>query len=109
MNVDSWPLAGQEFQLGPRPAVFGATLVADGEPPVIEVDTRSRSCLQDWKVCGQMLTGRQRAGRLGAAPAKASVDDTHWCSRRGDEPSIISLVRALAGIFSVSGDGRRRR
>jgi hypothetical protein len=79
--------------------VFGATLLADGEPPVIKVDTRSRSCLQDWKVCGQMLTGRQLAGRLGAAPAKASVDDTHWCSRRGDESSIISLVHAPSRYF----------
>jgi hypothetical protein len=42
-----------------------------------------------------MLPGRQLAGRFSAAPAKAFVDDTHWCSRRGDEPSIN------LGSFSV--------
>jgi hypothetical protein len=60
--------------------VFGATLVADGEPPIIEIDPRSRSCLQDWEVRGQMLTGRQLAGGLDTAAAKAFVNDTHRCS-----------------------------
>jgi hypothetical protein len=60
--------------------MFGTTLVADGEPPIFEIDPRSRSCLQDREVRGQMLTGRQLAGRFSAASAKAFVDDTHWCS-----------------------------
>ena len=60
--------------------MFGAALVADGEPPVIEIDPRSRSCLQDREVRGQMLAGRQFEGRFSSASAKAFVDDTHWCS-----------------------------
>jgi hypothetical protein len=64
----------------PGPYVFGTTLVADGEPPIIEIDAWSRSCLQDWKVRGQVLTGWQLTGRWNAASAKAFVGDGHWCS-----------------------------
>jgi hypothetical protein len=60
--------------------VFGATLVADGELPIVEIDLRSRSCLQDWEIRGQMLTGWQLAARLSATTAKALVGYTHWHS-----------------------------
>jgi hypothetical protein len=80
VNVDSEPLAEQSLQLSPCPPVLGAELVSDCESPVVEVDARSRPCLQDREVRGQMLTGWQLGSRFCAAPAKAFVDDSHWCS-----------------------------
>jgi hypothetical protein len=64
VNADSEPLAAQSLQLSPRPPVLGAELVSDCESPVVEVDARSRPCLQDREVRGQMLTGWQVAGPI---------------------------------------------